>query len=138
MKRTAILMCIVFALVTGKAYADILIITNKDVKDTVITKKALKAIFLGRKVQWTDNTPIRFVISRESDLYNTFLRTYINKSAQQYMNYWKMMMFSGKGMVPQSCATSAKMLEYVSGTSGAIGYIDSSITPANVNTINVQ
>jgi ABC-type phosphate transport system substrate-binding protein len=138
MKRTVIFLCIVFALVTGAAHADVLIIANKDVKDTAIKKADLKDIFLGKKVQWKDNTKIRFVTLKESDPHKTFLRTYINKSSQQYSNYWRKMVFTGKGRIPKSFATSAEMIEYVSGTNGAIGYIGSSTKPANVNTINVR
>jgi ABC-type phosphate transport system substrate-binding protein len=138
MKRTVIFLCIVFALVTGAAHANVLIITNKYVKDTAITKADLKEIFLGKKVQWTDNTKIRFVTLKESGPHKTFLRTYINKSAQQYSNYWRKMVFTGKGKIPKSFATSAEMVKYVSATNGAIGYIGSSTKPANVNTINVR
>ena len=138
MKRTVIFFCIVFALVTGAAHANVLIIANKDVKDAAITKADLKEIFLGKKVQWTDNTKIRFVTLKESDPHKTFLRTYINKSSQQYSNYWRKMVFTGTGKIPKSFATNAEMIEYVSGTSGAIGYIGSSTKPANVKTINVR
>jgi ABC-type phosphate transport system substrate-binding protein len=138
MKRTVIFLCIVFALVTGAAHADVLIIANKDVKDAAITKADLKEIFLGKKVQWRDNNKIRFVTLKDSGPHKTFLRTYINKSAQQYSNYWRKMVFTGKGKIPKSFATSAEMIEYVSGTNGAIGYIGSSTTLVNVNTINVQ
>jgi ABC-type phosphate transport system substrate-binding protein len=138
MKRTVIFLCIVFALVIGAAHADVLIIANKGVKDTTVSKADLKEIFLGKKVQWVDNTKIRFVTLKKSDPHETFLRTYINKSAQQYSNYWRKMVFTGKGKIPKSFSTSAEMIEYVSGTSGAIGYIGSSTTPTNVNTINVR
>jgi ABC-type phosphate transport system substrate-binding protein len=138
MKRTVIFFSIVFALVTGAAHANVLIIANKNVKDSVITKADLKEIFLGKKVQWTDNTKIRFVTLKESGSHKTFLRTYINKSSQQYSNYWRKMVFTGKGKIPKSFATSAEMIEYVSGTNGAVGYIESSATSSNVNTINVQ
>ena len=107
-------------------------------KDAAITKADLKEIFLGKKVQWTDNTKIRFVTLKDSGPHKTFLRTYINKSVQQYSNYWRKMVFTGKGKIPKSFATNAAMIEYVSGTSGAIGYIGSSTKPANVNTINVR
>ena len=138
MKRTVIFFCIVFALVAGAAHAGVIIIANKDVKDTAITKADLKEIFLGKKVQWTDNTKIRFVTLKESGPHKTFLRTYINKSSKQYSNYWRKMVFTGKGKIPKSFATNAEMIKYVSGTSGAIGYIGSSTKPANVNTINVR
>jgi ABC-type phosphate transport system substrate-binding protein len=138
MKRTVIFFSIVFALVTGAAHANVLIIANKNVKDSVITKADLKEIFLGKKVQWTDNTKIRFVTLKESGSHKTFLRTYINKSSQQYSNYWRKMVFTGKGRIPKSFATNAAMIKYVSGTSGAIGYIDSRTKSANVNKINVH
>ncbi len=138
MKRTVVFLCIVFVLVTGAAYADVLVIANKDVKDTTIAKADLKEIFLGKKVQWTDNTKIRFVTLKESAPHETFVKAYINKSVKQYSNYWRKMVFTGKGKIPKSFATSAEMMEYVSGTSGAIGYIGSGTKPANVNTINVQ
>ena len=138
MKRTVVFMCVVLCLIIGTAHADVLIIANKNVKDSVITKADLKEIFLGKKVQWTDNTKIRFVTLKESDPHKTFLKTYINKSAKQYSNYWRKMVFTGKGKIPKSFATNAAMIKYVSGTSGAIGYIGSSTKPANVKTINVR
>jgi ABC-type phosphate transport system substrate-binding protein len=138
MKRTVVFMCVVLCLIIGTAHANVLIIANKDVKDAAITKADLKEIFLGKKVQWSDNTKIRFVTLKESGPHETFLRTYINKSVQQYSNYWRQMVFTGKGKIPKSFSTSAKMIEYVSSTSGAIGYIGSSTKPANVKTINVR
>ncbi len=138
MKRTVIFLCIVFALVTGAAHADVLIITNKDVKDTAITKADLKEIFLGKKVQWADNTKIRFVTLKESGPHETFVKAYINKSTKQYSNYWRKMVFTGKVRIPKSSTTSAELMDYVSGTNGAIGYIGSGTTPSNVNTVNVQ
>ncbi len=138
MKRTVVFLCIVFALVTGAAHADVLVIANKNVKDASIAKADLKEIFLGKKVRWTDNTKIRFVTLKDSGPHEAFVKTYINKSAKQYSNYWRKMVFTGKGKIPKSFATSAELIEHVSGTSGSIGYIDPGTTPANVNTINVQ
>ena len=138
MKRTVIFLCIVFALVMETAYADVLVITNKAVPETEMTKEDIKEVFLGKKVQWKNRSKIHFVTLDDPDVHKAFLRAYINKSEQQYSNYWRKMVFTGKGKIPKSFKTTEDLLEYVADTKGAIGYIDKNTTAVNVNTITVQ
>ncbi len=137
MKKIIIFQCIVFILMVGAAYADVLVVANKGVAETNLTKSDLKEIFLGKKVQWKDNSKIHFVTSKQAELHKAFLKSYINKSDKQYSNYWRKMVFTGKGKIPESFDSDKAMIEHVKNTGGAIGYINSG-SAASVKTINIQ
>jgi len=124
--------------VLGAAYAEVIIITNKDVNETTLSREDIKEIFLGKKVQWKDNSKIRFVTLTGGDLHREFLKNYVNRSATQYLNYWKKMLFTGRGEPPKGFKTLAELIAYVKKTSGAIGYIDARRHVQHVNIINVK
>ncbi len=61
MKKNVVylILSIVFSLST--AYAEVLIIANKDVPETALSQQEIQEIFLGKRVQRSDNSRIRFV-----------------------------------------------------------------------------
>ena len=138
MRKFIIYVLMSFALMGGISYADALIITNKSVSDPNITKDDIKKIFLGKKIKWKDKTKVHFVLSKDKDLHEAFLKTYIKRNPKQFKAYWKNMVFTGKGKTPKSFDTTEELIEYVANTEGAIGYIDSGTTAVNVNTVPVE
>ncbi len=48
------------------------------------------------------------------------------------------MVFAVKEKIPESFDSDQALIEYVTNTSGAIGYINSGSTAASVKTINIQ
>ena len=98
----------------------------------------IPSIFLGKKVQWEDNSKIRFVILNEGNLHKEFLETYVHRSSSQYLNYWKKMLFTGRGEPPKKFKTSEELIAYVRKTSGAIGYTNDRRHTKNLNIINVK
>ena len=138
-----IFMCICFSsfLILGNlgaAFAEVLIIANKDVMETTLTKEDIKEIFLGKKVQWKDKSKIRFVILKGGDLHSEFLKTYLQRSSSQYLNHWRKMLFTGRAEPPKKFNTSAELITYVTETSGAIGYMNARNGAINVNIIKVK
>ncbi len=139
MKKIIVFQCIVFLLmIGGSAFADVLVITNKAVSEKGLSKEDLKGVFLGKKKKWKDKSKIHFVTLKDPDVHQTFLKAYVKKSEKQYANYWRKMVFTGKGKIPKSFETTEELMEYVANTPGAIGYIDKNTTAVNVKTIDIQ
>ena len=126
------------AVPTGNAYADILIVANKSVQEETIKKAELKDIFLGNTIKWEDKTKINIVVQKDNSVTSEFVKEFLKKSTSQFRNYWKMMVFTGKGSTPKTFDKSNDLLAYIASTKGAIGYIDSGIKPQGVKVIKVQ
>ena len=118
--------------------ADVVIVCNKNVPEDSLSKGEVKNIFLGKKTRWRNDEKIIFVISEASEAHKTFLKEYIGKNAFQYANYWKKQVFTGKGKPPKSFGTEESLLDYVSDTEGAIGYLPSEAPGNTVKTIPIN
>ena len=99
------------------------VVTHGETAQADIQKKDLKDIYLGRKTTWNDKTPIIFVVLKEGQVHEDFLKDYVGKTPSQFTSYWKQQVFTGKGKMPKEFETEEKLMAYVAKTKGAIGYI---------------
>ncbi len=118
--------------------ADIVIVANESVSDASLTKDAVKKIYLGKQVKWSDGNKIYLSTLKKSATHKAFTKKHVSKSPSQFKMYWKKMIFTGKGKAPKSCENEKALLEYVAATEGAIGYISSGVKPVEVKTITVS
>lgn len=132
-----LLFCGLGCLVAGYALAEVVVIANKGVSQDSLTKDEIKNIFLGKMVKWPDNSSIHFVTSK-ADVHGAFLKMYINRSTSQFRNYWRKMVFTGKGQKPKAFQSDEELIQYVSETQGAIGYVGKDAALKNVKTITVN
>ena len=132
------IICLLLLVAVGGAHAQVIIITNKSVDETQLTKQDIQKIFLGKESQWPDNTKIHVVNLKNDDIHKAFLKEYIGRSATQYKNWWKKMLFTGKGDPPQEFDSVEELVEFVAKTKGAIGYIDTPPANENVKAITVE
>lgn len=103
---------------------DIAVIVNKNVAQGSLSEDNLKAIYLGRMTAWQNGTKVEFVIMNDRlEIHEDFLKKYIGRSSAQFRNFWKKQVFTGKGRMPKQFDSEGKLLEYVSATDGAIGYV---------------
>jgi ABC-type phosphate transport system substrate-binding protein len=126
------------AIVVNTFADDVVIICNKGVSDTSLSKDDIKNIYLGKKSSWSDNTKITFVTLSDSDIQKSFLKEYINKTPSQFNTYWKKLVFTGKGKMPKSFDSDADLIDFVSKTDGALGYVSASSESDDVKVIKVQ
>lgn len=117
---------------------EIVIITNQNVPVSALDQTDLKQIFLGNKTSWDNGDAIIFVVQDETEASETFLKTYVKKSASQYNNYWKKQVFTGKGKAPESFSSEQDLVRFVSQTPGAIGYVSSGIDTGTTKKIAIQ
>ncbi len=104
--------------------AEAVIIGNKNIPKSSLSKTDIQNIFLGKKTK-LDNTKITFVILKSGDVHKSFLKEYLSRTPAQYKKYWKKIVFTGKGKAPKTCKTEEDLIEYVKNTKKAIGYIGS-------------
>ena len=100
----------------------IYVFANLNVADRVLTQPDLQKIYLGKKVKWADKQGINFTALSSGTCLETFIKEYVKKTPFQFQNYWKKQIFTGKGQPPRGFDNEAELVDYVSRTSGAIGF----------------
>jgi ABC-type phosphate transport system substrate-binding protein len=111
-------------ILTPIAFADdINIIANPNLSIDSLSKHELKNIYLGKKTRWNDGDRIIFVIYESGDVHEKFLKMYIGKSVSQFNNYWKRIVFTGKGKFPRKFNNENELLTFIDETPNAIGYV---------------
>jgi len=118
------------------ALADVMVIANKNLSENSLSNFEIKEISLGKIVKWSDNTPVHFV-TLDGDIHREFLKTYIKRSTSQYKNHWRKMVFTGKGCAPKCFKTENELIQYVSQTDGAIGYVNRQTSARDVKVLEV-
>lgn len=64
-----------------------------------------------------------------------FLAQYLQTDEDQYVAYWTVRRYVGKGTPPHEVRQTAEMIDYVSKTPGAVGYIDESELQPGMNVV---
>lgn len=120
------------------ADAGAVLIVNSNVQKISFSKTDVMNIFLGKKTTWDDGSKITFVTLKGGDAHKKFLRTYIKRNPTQFKNYWKKMLFTGKGVVPKSFAADADVIDYISKNVNTVGYISTSVSADGIKIIPVS
>ncbi len=119
----AIVMTCLFA--KSLVAAELVIIANRGVSETQLSKGDVKKIYSGKKTKWGNDETIVVTVLEKGNIHKAFLKQYVKKSPSQFKLTWKKMMFTGKGTPPQKFKDMKSLIKFVSKTPGAIGYITS-------------
>ena len=122
---------------SSTAWAEVVVVANKLVNTDNLDLKDIKKIFLGKKMYWDDNTKITLFILPQSPAHEEFVKKYVNKSENQFTNYWKQLLFTGKGMMPQR-VLAEEMITRVKETEGAIGYVAADLVTEEVKILKLK
>jgi len=81
-------------------------------------------LYTGRAIE-ADNQPVTvYKLAPGHALRNRFLSVCLQFDEERYRAYWTVRRHVGKGAPPREVASVAQMLEVVTRTPGAVGYID--------------
>ncbi len=117
--------------------AEVIAIGNQSVPVASLSLSEVQDIFLGKTVKWQDGSKINFAVLK-GDIHAEFLKAFIKRTDSQFTAYWKQMLFTGKGGLPKNFETEKEMVQYVSETPGAIGYINKTTAPEKTKVISVN
>jgi ABC-type phosphate transport system substrate-binding protein len=120
------------------AAAGVQVVANNSVKASAVSTDELKSVFLGTKKALADGSNVEPVLADAGGAHDAFLKEVLGKSDQALRNYYKTLVFTGKGAMPKSFASDADIIKYVAKTPGAIGYVSASADTAGVKKIAVN
>lgn len=139
MKKTCMLiMALVLTGVMTAQAGNVIVIANKNVGSATLSKAEVQNIFLGRTVMWPDGKKMNPGVLKGGATHENFLSNMLGKNESQFDTFWKQAIFTGKGRPPKAAAGEAEMVQFVAGTDGAVGYIDSDTAHADVKVITVK
>lgn len=100
------------------------VIAHADVMTSELTVSAARAMFGMRQGKWPDGTLLRvFVLPDSYPLHNAFCKEVLDIFPYQLRQSWDRQVYSGTGQAPIELNSEEQMIERVSRTPGAIGYV---------------
>ena len=111
------------ALWTGGTFSQVAVIANKSVPVDEIEKSDLLDCYTGDKSFWSDGKQVTiFDLKEKGDIRDTFYK-YLGMSPARIKSIWMKRMLSGDADPPEFLESEDKMLQKVSSTKGAIGFV---------------
>jgi TonB family protein len=111
------------------------IIANPSVKAETVSASELKSVFLEERLH--DGTHVEPVLSKGGPAHAAFLKEYLGLNDNALQNYYRSLVFTGKGSMPKILHSDEEVVAYVAKTRGAIGYVSSTATVSGVKTLAV-
>lgn len=97
--------------------------------------EAVRRVFTGRLIE-LDGQPVRPVnLAPGEPARRRFLASVVQQSEEDYLAYWTVRRYIGKGVPPRDLATQAEVIDYVLRTPGGIGYIDAAALRPGLNIV---
>ncbi|HXE07590.1 MAG TPA: hypothetical protein VN612_06825 [Acidobacteriaceae bacterium] len=122
----------------AQARGQVVVIANNSVAASEISRAELRDLFTGATSSIKGSGEVSPVLQKDGPAHQEFLGQYVGKSDSAFRAGWRSLLFSGQGAMPKTFETDADVVEYVSRTRGAIGYISHSSPHAGVKTLAVK
>ncbi len=124
------------AITADESSSSFVIIVNESNSVSSLTKSQVSKIFMKKVVKWKDGQRIMPIDLKGSR--GVFAEEIHGRSEAALENYWKHMIFSGRGVPPVEVRNDSEVLGFVATNPNAIGYISSKIALENVKTLTVK
>jgi ABC-type phosphate transport system substrate-binding protein len=100
-----------------------------------IDQATLQRVFTGKTIE-VEGVRVQPVNAAPGTVIRQrFLSQYLQTDEDQYVGYWTVRRYVGKGTPPAEVRQAAEMAETVSRTPGAIGYVDESDVQPGMNVL---
>ena len=118
--------------------ADFKVIANPGIKVNEVSASDLKDIFLATKTLLSDGTHVEPVWEKGGATHEEFLKEYVGKTDAAVANYFRSLVFTGRGSMPKSLPTDSDVVSYVERTKGAIGYVAASTNAGETKVLQIK
>jgi len=99
--------------------------------------KVVRSLFLGKTTKLGE-AQVTIVAQTQGETHEAFLREYVGKSPQQFLNFWRKQAFTGKASLPPALDSDAAVVDWVARNEGAIGYVSDTAEVRGVTVIRIQ
>jgi hypothetical protein len=114
------------------------VIAHSSVKVLHVSPDEIKGVFLETKTSLADGSHVEPVLLKGGGVHDAFVKQYTGKTTAALGNYYRSLVFTGKGAMPKMFATDAEVVAYVKSTRGAIGYVGAGARTDGVNVLDVK
>lgn len=114
-------------------------VINSVTEQENISRNNLSAIFKMKLRYWQDGSPITvFVLEDDDPAHKSFCKQILNVFPHQMRRSWNKLVFSGTGQAPILVDNEDDMIERVSSTPGAVGYISNQDLTDDIKVLRIQ
>ena len=107
------------------ATAAVVVIGNSGIEVDSLTSAQVGEIFLGKMTTLADGTKLTVIEHQDGEtVKDEFYEKVVGKSASQLKAYWAKIIFTGEGVPPKAYSGDKTIMDHVSVTPGAIGYVN--------------
>jgi len=127
MKLLTSLLLILVVVWETTANAELVVIANKNLDTSDLSKKKIIDIYMGRHALSLNGiklTPLDQADGSDAKAY--FYQAFVNKKLNQINAYWARLLFSGRGKPPMMVETEEEIINIIIHNATMIGYVDSS------------
>lgn len=103
-----------------------------------VKKEDLTAILEGKKTKWEGGPAIKLALLAEGETHEAVCKEFVGKSGDQLEKTWKKLVFTGKGVMPTVLKTDADVVDYVTKTPGALGYIGDAAAAGTAKVLTIE
>ncbi len=135
----ALLLGMLSAIGVARADGHYEVVVHPSINIPSLPSNSLRAIFGMRQLTWANGTPIKvFVLADDIPLHNSFAKEKLNAFPYQLRQAWDRLVFSGTGQAPIRVSSSEEMLDRITNTPGAIGYLEKIKINGRVNVLQIK
>lgn len=115
------------------------IISNANLDLTHLPLNKVRSIFSMRLHKWPDGTPIRvYVLPDDNANHRQFVQSVLHMFPHQLRRNWDRYIYTGTGQAPIEVRNEQEMINKISTTPGAIGYIQQELVSNDIHTIQLH
>lgn len=118
---------LILCMFSGALAAEDMLVAHPSVPMETIDQLTLRDVFLGRRTTWPNGQRVVVVLQRGGEA-SQRLAGELGKTPQQLINWWKRLVFTGEGTMPEQAEDGPAMIARIASTPGAIGWVERAVT----------
>ena len=115
------------------AWAGVVVVANANVHKLDV--QTVQRIYTGKVIEVGGVSVLPINLHVGQAVRQRFLADYLQQSEDNYLAYWTVRRYVGKGVPPREVGSVAEVISYVQSTPGAVAYLDEADVPASMNVV---
>jgi ABC-type phosphate transport system substrate-binding protein len=116
-----------------QACAGVVVVANANVHK--LDNATVQRIYTGKVIEVGGVAVAPVNLHAGQPVRQRFLSDYLQQSEDNYVAYWTVRRYVGKGVPPRELGSVAEVIAYVQNTPGAVAYLDEADVPASMNVV---
>jgi hypothetical protein len=100
-----------------------------------VDQQTLQRLYTGRVVSINQQSALPLNLAPGDPIRKQFLESVLGQTEEQYVGYWLVRRYVGKGAPPQEFGSLDEMLNFIATTPGSVGYVPVAKIPLGANVI---